>query len=221
MTRLRLLACTAMTLLGAAQPLRAAVVNLAFSDITGSQTFINQNVGYAWDFSFGSNSTYSTVSATFSVKKGHSTIADVVVSVYALGGSASSPLLSATLLASAGSSSAFASELFTLTSSGFTFNAGTNYRLTLTSAAATGSATWYVKNPDNLNVTDGYNPDRISLTAAPSTYDPTVSNASISGSLTPTSAPTAEVPERTATLPLLVLAGVGGAVTPRFRARRS
>jgi hypothetical protein len=47
MTRLSLLACIAMTLLGAAQPLRAAVVNLAFSDITGSQTFINQNVGYA------------------------------------------------------------------------------------------------------------------------------------------------------------------------------
>lgn len=220
MTRLRLLACTAMTLLGAAQPLRAAVVNLAFSDITGSQTFINQNVGYAWDFSFGSNSTYSTVSATFSVKKGPNTVADVIVSVYALGGSASSPLLSANLLASAGSS-AFTSELFTLTSSGFTFNAGTTYRLTLTSAAATGSATWYVKNPDNLNVTDGYNPDRISLTAAPSTYDPTISNPSISGSLAATSAPTAEVPERTATLPLLVLAGVGGAVTQRFRARRS
>jgi hypothetical protein len=220
MTRLRLLACTAMTLLGAAQPLRAAVVNLAFSDITGSQTFINQNVGYAWDFSFGSNSTYSTVSATFSVKKGSHTVADVIVSVYAIGGSASSPLLSATLLASAGSS-AFTSELFALTSSGFTFNAGTTYRLTLTSAAATGSATWYVKNPDNLNVTDGYNPDRISLTAAPSTYDPTVGNPSISGSLAATSAPTAAVPERNVTLPLLVLAGVGGAVTQRFRARRA
>ncbi|MGA1372455.1 MAG: hypothetical protein ACO3Z6_12700 [Pseudomonadales bacterium] len=145
----------------------ANVITLAFSDVTGGQTFLNKNVGYDWTFSFSDNPTFSTVRGSFSLKAGAQSTEDVMLAIYRV--DTNVLLGSASLAVGSASSTNFQTYAFDVLSN-FTFSSGVSYRLRLTSAANTGPETWYIKDPNALEATGSAT---ISLAAAPIIFDPT------------------------------------------------
>jgi uncharacterized protein (TIGR03382 family) len=197
-------------LLGLA-PLTSPAATIQLSDITGGQKFLNTNVGYLWEFTFGSAGTHA-LDVDFSLKLAPNTTADAVLSLYAVG--TPGAVQTSTLLASNATQS-FTTKTFSLAS--YAFVTGTTYRLALTSTAATSSFTWYIKDPNDLNVQG--NGQGISLTSAPIIYDPattTTTQLTSGGTIAPTTASTTDVPDATSTLPLAVL-GLGAALVARRR----
>jgi len=150
----------------------------------GSQTFLNSAVGYAWNFSFSNSANYGDVTAQFSLKTGPSTVANVDVKIYQVGGSNSAPILSGSLTPASASQS-FATKIFNL--GAYNFLASESYRMTLTSDAAAGSTTWYIKDPTSLTATDPLS--LISLNSAPIAYDPATTDPSIESSLSASAVP--------------------------------
>lgn len=60
---------------------QTAAITLTLSDITGPQTFLNENVGYAWYLSLLDSPTHD-LAVLFAMKRGATTAADAVASIY-------------------------------------------------------------------------------------------------------------------------------------------
>ncbi len=192
-------------------PLTSPAATIELSDITGAQKFLNTNVGYLWEFTFSSPGTHA-LDVNFSLKLAPNTTADAVLSLYEVG--VSGVQRTSTLLASNATQS-FTTKTFGLSS--YAFTTGTTYRLALTSSAATSSYTWYIKDPNDLNVIG--NGQGISLNSAPVIYDPattTTTQLTAGGTIAPTTASTTDVPDYAPTLPLAAL-GIGAALVARRR----
>lgn len=144
---------------------QAAAITLTFSDVTGAQTFLNRNVGYAWYFSFSDTPAHDVL-ALFSMKKAAATTDTAVASIYRM--DTNTLLGSATFSASSASSSSFQTVTFNLLSN-YTFASGINYLLTLTSTADTGNKTWFIKEPEALQAVGS---STIRLANSPQIYDP-------------------------------------------------
>lgn len=191
--RSALLLCLSLSL----HPISAvAVPILQLTGSEGSQTFLNSQVGYAWNFSFSGSANYADVTVQFALKTGPSTVANVDIKVYQVSGSSSTPILSSTVTPASASQS-FATKVVNLGS--YNFVASESYRLTLTSDALAGSSTWYIKDPTSLTATDPLN--LISLNSTPITYDPATTDASVESSLSASA-----VPDDVGLLHLLVIA---------------
>ena len=202
-----------------------SVFTLVFSDKTGGQTFLNKNVGYSWDFYFTDSPVYDMVRGSFEVKKGPQTVAGITASLYRLDTNAL--VGSTSFAASGGSSSGFSPvDLDVINAgnypSGYTFAANTYYRLTLTSLANTGNATWYIKDPsDSLQAVSSYSSSTLVFSSAAQVFDaattsPTAAPASIS-STPPPSVTYVTVPELGRTLPLVALGTMAALAAGRRR----
>jgi hypothetical protein len=202
-----------------------SVFTLVFSDQIGGQTFLNKNHGYSWDFYFTDTPVYGMVRGSFEVKKGPQTVAGITASLYRLDTNAL--VGSASFAASSGSSSGFSPvDLDVINSgnhpSGYTFAANTYYRLTLTSLADTGNATWYIKDPsDSLQAVSSYSSSTLVFSSAAQVFDAaTTSPTAAPSSITYTPPPTVTyvtVPELGRTLPMVVLGAAAALAAGRRR----
>lgn len=192
---------------------RASVYTLNLSDTTGSQTFVNKNVGYLWDFYFTDSPLFNTVTTTFSIKTGASTSDPLVVTLYRLDTNAT---VGSASLAAASGPGTFTNTNFSLINnvnypSGYSFVANVVYRLSLTSTADTpGNVSWLIENPaDGLQATNSYSPSTIVFSSTAASFNPTTTTAtSASPSVSPNSV--SSVPDFSRSLPL-VLIGAGAA----------
>ena len=137
---------------------RAEVLNIVQTGITGAQSNLNVAFSYAWNFTVTSPLTFDSVTAKFQLKRGSSTTAPAVMTLWQTGSSfdiATGTSIGSYSLSPGSATQSFVSYDFLVDTTSIALHG--YYALSLTSTAATPSSQqWFIKGAKSgLQFVDG------------------------------------------------------------------